>query len=148
MGHPALLLLGGMFWAGININSLPMVLEMAGENELGTFTGYYYFFSFSASIASPILFGLVRDLSGSFRSLFVYAPIAFALALLAILQVTHAWEKNAARRFRKPVSHPALIPGRTASDRSLDWMNQAAKRPLRRSFALIQLVSSNRTAIF
>ena len=93
-GIRALLLLGGMFWAGININSLPMVLEMAGENELGTFTGYYYFFSFSASIASPILFGLVRDLSGSFRSLFVYAPIAFALALLAILQVTHAWEKK------------------------------------------------------
>lgn len=84
-----LLLFGGMFWAGININSLPMVLEMAGDNELGTFTGYYYFFSFSASIVSPILFGLVRDLSGDFRSLFVYAPIAFALALLAILQVTH-----------------------------------------------------------
>lgn len=84
-----LLLLGGLFWACININSLPMVLEMAGEDELGTFTGYYYFFSFSASIVSPILFGFVRDMSGSFRSLFVYAPIAFALALLAILQVTH-----------------------------------------------------------
>lgn len=84
-----LLLIGGLFWACININSLPMVLEMAGDNELGTFTGYYYFFSFSASIVSPILFGLVRDLSGSFRSLFVYAPIAFGLALLAILQVTH-----------------------------------------------------------
>lgn len=84
-----LLMLGGLFWACININSLPMVLELAGENEMGTFTGYYYLFSFSASIASPILFGLVRDLSGTFRALFIYSPIAFALALLAILQVTH-----------------------------------------------------------
>lgn len=84
-----LLAIGGFFWACININSLPMVLEMAGEDELGTFTGYYYFFSFSANIVSPILFGLVRDLSGDFRSLFIYAPIAFALALLAILRVTH-----------------------------------------------------------
>ena len=89
-----LMAIGGFFWACININSLPMVLEMAGENELGTFTGYYYFFSFSASIASPILFGLVRDLSGDFRSLFIYAPIAFALALLAILQVTHFYRKD------------------------------------------------------
>ncbi len=89
MAIRVLLAIGGFFWACININSLPMVLEMAGEDELGTFTGYYYFFSFSANIVSPILFGVVRDLSGSFRSLFVYAPIAFAFALLAILQVTH-----------------------------------------------------------
>ncbi len=90
-----LLLIGGMFWAAININSLPMVLELAGINEMGTFTGYYYFFSFSASIASPILFGLVRDLSGTFQSLFIYAPITFFMALLAILQVTHSEEKPA-----------------------------------------------------
>lgn len=92
----SLLLIGGMFWAFININSLPMVLELAGSNEMGAYTGYYYLFSFSASIASPILFGLVRDLSGTFQSLFIYAPIAFGLALLAILQVTHSSEKAGA----------------------------------------------------
>lgn len=88
-----LLLTGGMFWAFININSLPMVLELAGVHEMGTYTGYYYLFSFSASIASPILFGVVRDLSGSFQTLFIYAPIAFLLSLLAILQVTHTSRK-------------------------------------------------------
>lgn len=85
-----LLMIGGMFWAGININSLPMVLEYGNENEMGTFTGYYYFFAFSASIVSPILFGLVRDLTGSFRSLFIYALIAFGLALFAILKVSQS----------------------------------------------------------
>lgn len=34
-----LLMLGGLFWACININSLPMVLELAGENEMGTLPG-------------------------------------------------------------------------------------------------------------
>ena len=65
---------------------------------MGTFTGYYYLFSFSASILSPILFGLVRDITGSFQSLFIYATIAFLLALLAILKVAHR---------NRPVDEPA-----------------------------------------
>ncbi len=84
-----LLLVGGLFWACININSLPMVLDLAGSNELGTFTGYYYFFSFSAAIASPILFGVIRDLTATFSSLFFYAPLCFALALICMTQVRH-----------------------------------------------------------
>ena len=84
-----LLMIGGIFWAFININSLPMVLELAKDTELGTFTGYYYFFSFSAAIASPILFGVIRDLTLTFSSLFIYAPISFALALICMTQVKH-----------------------------------------------------------
>ncbi len=84
-----LLLIGGLFWACININSLPMVLELAKNTELGTFTGYYYFFSFSAAIASPILFGVIRDLSQTFSSLFLYAPVCFLLAFICMTQVKH-----------------------------------------------------------
>lgn len=79
-----LLLVAGIFWAMININSLPLVLEIAREEELGTYTGYYYFFSFGASIVSPILFGLIRDLTGTYSTLFLYAPLGFALALASI----------------------------------------------------------------
>jgi len=84
-----LLLLGGIFWACININSLPMVVELARANRIGSFTGYYYFFSFSAAIASPVLFGLLRDLTGSYRVLFIYSVAAFFLALFCILTVRH-----------------------------------------------------------
>ena len=84
-----LLLLGGVFWACININSLPMVVEMATKERIGTFTGYYYFFSFSAAIASPILFGIIRDLTQDYATLFVYSVIAFAAALGCILFVRH-----------------------------------------------------------
>ena len=79
-----LLLLAGLGWACVNINSLPMVLNFADEAELGTFTGYYYFFSFAAAIFSPILFGVLRDSSGTYATLFVYAPICFALACVCV----------------------------------------------------------------
>ena len=82
-----LLLIGGFFWALVNINSLPMVLEIGEEAEIGTYTGYYYFFSFSASIFSPIVFGLIRDLTQNYATLFIYAPIVFALALFSISRI-------------------------------------------------------------
>lgn len=61
-----------------------MVLSLGKREAIGTYTGYY-FFSFSAAIASPILFGAIRDLTQDYGSLFIYAPILFALALASIL---------------------------------------------------------------
>jgi MFS-type transporter involved in bile tolerance (Atg22 family) len=84
-----LLLLGGLCWACININSLPMVVEMASKDRIGSFTGYYYFFSFSAAIASPILFGFIRDLTKDYSTLFIYSVVAFAGALVCMLTVKH-----------------------------------------------------------
>lgn len=84
-----LLLLGGIFWACVNINSLPMVVEMAQWKDIGRYTGYYYFFSFSAAIISPILFGFIRDMVSSYDAIFVYSSISFALAIICMLFVTH-----------------------------------------------------------
>ncbi len=85
----ALLLVGGIFWSCININSLPMVVELARAESIGSFTGYYYFFSFAASIVSPILFGFIRDLTKDYGALFPYAAIFFLLALLSMRFVKH-----------------------------------------------------------
>lgn len=84
-----LLFFGGGFWACVNINSLPMVVELANWNNIGKYTGYYYFFSFGASIISPILFGQIRDMVGNYDVLFIYAPIAFILAFICMLFVKH-----------------------------------------------------------
>ncbi|MEA4890883.1 MAG: SLC45 family MFS transporter [Clostridiaceae bacterium] len=84
-----LLLLGGAFWACININSLPMVVELASKERIGSFTGYYYFFSFSAAIVSPPLFGLICDLTKSYANLFIYSVIAFVLAMICMVNVHH-----------------------------------------------------------
>jgi MFS family permease len=88
-----LLLVGGGFWACVNINSLPMVVELAKWEDIGKYTGYYYFFSFSAAIISPILFGWIRDMVIRYDSLFVYAAIAFALAIMCMMFVKHGEAK-------------------------------------------------------
>lgn len=89
-----LLMIGGFFWALININSLPMVLEFASVTSIGTFTGYYYLFSFSASIVSPIFYGLLQDVFQTDHLLFVFALVCFSLALLCMTFVEHGEEKS------------------------------------------------------
>ena len=44
----------------ITVNTLPLVLEIGGIDKVGTFTGYYYTATFSAQIASPIIYGFIR----------------------------------------------------------------------------------------
>jgi MFS family permease len=85
----AMLLVGGAFWALVNINSLPMVLQLCAHRDIGKYTGYYYFFSFSASISAPILAGLLRDILDDYGSIFIYAGVAFLIALLCMLVVRH-----------------------------------------------------------
>ena len=79
-----ILVIGGAFWSLVNINSLPLVLEFSASETVGSFTGYYYLFSFTAAILSPILFGWVKDLVGSYSPLFIYAVICFVFAFIAM----------------------------------------------------------------
>ena len=83
------LILGGAANMFITVNTLPLVLEIGGLDRVGTFTGYYYTATFSAQIASPILYGVIRMLSGTYMSLFWYAPVVFVLSILCILVVKH-----------------------------------------------------------
>ena len=83
------LILGGFANMLITVNTLPLVLDIGGIDKVGTFTGYYYTATFSAQIASPIIYGIVRMLSGSYLSLFVYSPMMFILSILCILFVKH-----------------------------------------------------------
>ena len=78
-----LFLLVGLAWAAINVNSLPMVVEMCRGSEIGKFTGLYYTFSMSAQIVTPIAAGwLLRNVS--YVALFPYAAI-FAFASFATM---------------------------------------------------------------
>ncbi len=83
------LILGGAANMFITVNTLPLVLEIGGQDKVGTFTGYYYTATFSAQIASPIVYGFVRMLTGTYMSLFYYAPVAFAVAILCLFVVKH-----------------------------------------------------------
>jgi MFS family permease len=49
--------LGGICWALININSYPLIIAQAPEDEVGTYTGLYYFAASLAAITGPLLMG-------------------------------------------------------------------------------------------
>ncbi len=83
------LILGGAANMFITVNTLPLVLEIGGIEKVGTFTGYYYTATFSAQIASPIVYGFIRMFAGTYMSLFYYSPIMFALAIILIMFVKH-----------------------------------------------------------
>ena len=86
--YPVLILAGfaNMF---ITVNTLPLVLEIGGIDKVGTFTGYYYTATFSAQIASPIVYGMVAMVSGTYMSLFYYSPIAFVVCVGLLMFVKH-----------------------------------------------------------
>ena len=46
--------LAGIAWATINVNSFPMVVELASGGDVGKYTGYYYTASMAAQILTPI----------------------------------------------------------------------------------------------
>lgn len=79
------LVVAGLCWALININSYPMVVEMCHPSQTGTYTGLYYIFSGVAGAGGPFLTGAIFDLFGSKRPLFLVAAIFMALALALIL---------------------------------------------------------------
>ncbi len=97
--HPVLyllLLLIGLAWAAINVNSLPMVLEMCSGAEIGRFTGLYYTFSMAAQIVTPVAAGTLMNRIG-YTSLFIYSTLFAGMAFLTMSQVKHGDTKVQAR---------------------------------------------------
>ena len=84
-----LLILGGVCWACININSYPFVVSTGREQSIGTRTGLYYLVSSLAAITSPPLAGWLIDLTGH-ATLFYYASGMMVLALISIWLVKDA----------------------------------------------------------
>jgi MFS family permease len=82
------LMVAGMAWAFININSLPMVVDMTTLARVGTYTGLYYLFSTLAAIAGPNINGWVIQLSGSdYSTTMIAAPIFMILAFILMMEV-------------------------------------------------------------
>ncbi len=81
--------LAGIAWATINVNSFPMVVELAQGNDIGKYTGYYYTASMAAQVVTPILSGALMDAVGSMRILFPYATLFVALAFVTMIFVKH-----------------------------------------------------------
>ena len=87
----------GVGWAAIGVNSLPMVVEMCSSGDVGKYTGLYYTFSMSAQIATPILSGLFLQYV-SYRTLFPYACVFTAIAMITMQQVKHGDNRPEAKK--------------------------------------------------
>lgn len=87
----------GFGWAAINVNSLPMVVEMSSAADVGKYTGLYYTFSMSAQVITPILSGFLLE-NISYRTLFPYAVLFSMLSFLTMQFVKHGDTKPIAKK--------------------------------------------------
>ncbi len=95
--------LAGFGWAAINVNSLPMVVEMAKGEDSGKYTGYYYTASQAAQIITPILSGFIleygylllggTDKNAGYIFLFPYGALFVLLSFVTMLFVRHGDSK-------------------------------------------------------
>ena len=84
--------LAGIGWATINVNSFPMVVELAKVGDVGKYTGFYYTASMSAQIVTPILSGALVDACG-WWIFFPYAAFFAGLAFVTMFFVKHGDSK-------------------------------------------------------
>ena len=87
----------GIGWAFINVNSLPMVLEMCKGSEVGKFTGLYYTFSMTAQIMTPIVAGWLLE-NVAYTALFPYAAFFVFCSFITMGFVRHGDNKVEAKK--------------------------------------------------
>ncbi len=83
-----LLILGGIGWSFININSLPMIVDLTSAARVGTFTGLYYLFSTLSAIVGPNVNGWAIQLTGGdYNVIMLIAPFFMIVAMVLMLGV-------------------------------------------------------------
>ena len=82
-------ILAGIGWATINVNSFPMVVELARGGDIGKYTGYYYTASMSAQIVAPILSGFLYDLIGMRYVFFAFGTVFVLFSFVTMFFVRH-----------------------------------------------------------
>ena len=92
-----LFILVGLAWASINVNSLPMVVEMCKGSEVGKFTGLYYTFSMTAQIMTPIVAGWLLENVG-YKTLFPYAALFVFFSFVTMGFVRHGDNRVEAKK--------------------------------------------------
>lgn len=72
----------------INVNTLPMVVELSTDATVGQYTGYYYVATMSAQAVTPMFAGMVMDAFED-KGLFIYSAIFIALSIILMAFVKH-----------------------------------------------------------
>lgn len=100
-------ILAGMGWATINVNSFPMVVELARGGDVGKYTGFYYTASMSAQIIAPIASGFLYDAVGRMLGnanegmryvFFAFGALFVALSFVTMFFVKHGDSRPAEKK--------------------------------------------------
>lgn len=90
--------LAGIGWATINVNSFPMVVELARGGDVGKYTGYYYTASMAAQIVAPIVSGVLYDLIGMRHVFFLFGAVFVVFSFITMFFVKHGDAKPAPKK--------------------------------------------------
>ena len=90
-------ILAGIGWATINVNSFPMVVELAKGADVGKYTGYYYTASMAAQIIAPNLSGALYDIFGMRNVFFVFGTVFVVASFVTMFFVKHGDAKPEAQ---------------------------------------------------
>ena len=71
-----------------NVNTFPMVVELAKAEDCGKYTGFYYTATMSAQAITPFIAGLVMDGVGM-KFLFLYSAICVFIAIVLMFFVRY-----------------------------------------------------------
>jgi MFS family permease len=91
-----LLMFGGIAWAFISINSLPMVVDLTNMARIGTYTGLYYLFSTLSAIIGPNVNGwIIQRTHNNYNNIMLVGPNFMVVALVLMLGVRRGEAKPA-----------------------------------------------------
>lgn len=90
--------IAGIGWAAINVNSYPMVVELARGGDVGKYTGYYYTASMAAQVVAPILSGFLYDLVGMRYMFFAFGTVFVIFSFITMLFVKHGDSKPLSKK--------------------------------------------------
>lgn len=76
-----------------NVNTFPMVVELASAENVGKYTGFYYTATMSAQAITPFIAGLIMDRFDMY-SLFLYSAVCVVAAIALMFFVKHGDSKQ------------------------------------------------------
>ena len=105
IGFTICFLVAGFGLVIINVNTLPMVTELAKGSNVGQYTGYYYVASMTAQAITPIVGGAILDNTSNDQKglLFVYGICCIAVAFVTMFFTKHG--DNRPERKKKVIEY-------------------------------------------
>ena len=75
--------LGGLGWALINVQAMPLIADFGGRDKVGFYIGLYYVFTMIGQMMGPFALGLSMDIIGN-QGMFIAGAAFFFLAFIML----------------------------------------------------------------